>query len=74
MARTDQWGYEGERNKELSVHRCSDEELGMTENKQNSLFYPLQENYLAQLQWNSRKLFCIDEQIHINGDFNTDRA
>ena len=28
------------------------------------------------MQWNKRKLFCIDEdeQFHINGDFNSDRA
>ena len=42
LARTDGWGYEGERNKELSVHRCSEEELGLTEDKSNSRFYPLQ--------------------------------
>ena len=41
LARIDRWGYEGERNIELPVHRCSDEELGLNENKQNSRFYPL---------------------------------
>ena len=74
LARTDGWGYEGERNKELSVHRCSEEELGLTEDKSNSRFYPLQKNFVSQLQWNSRKMFCIDDEVHLNGDFNTDRA
>ena len=47
LARTDQWGYEGERNIELPAHRCSDEELGLTQNKQNSRFYPHQKNYVS---------------------------
>ena len=41
LARLDRWGYEGWRNRELRVHRCTDEELGLTEDKQNARFYPL---------------------------------
>ena len=76
LARLDRWGYEGWRNRELRVHRCTDEELGLTEDKQNARFYPLQDNFLFRIRWNKRKLFCIDEdeEVHINGDFNSDRA
>ena len=41
LARLDRWGYEGLRRRELRVHRCTDEELGLTEDKQNARFYPL---------------------------------
>ena len=41
LARIDRWGYEENRNRELSVHRCTDEELGLTKNKENARFYPL---------------------------------
>ena len=56
------------------MHRCSDEELGLTEDKQNSRFYPVQVNSLNLLQVNYRKFFCMDEDVYLNGDFNTDRA
>ena len=41
VARLDRWGYEGWRRKELRAHRCTDEELGLTEDLQNARFYPL---------------------------------
>ena len=58
------------------MHRCTDEELGLTEDKDKARFYPLQNNFLSRIRWNKRKLFCIDEdeEVHLNGDFNSDRA
>ena len=75
VGRIDRWGYEGQRNRELRVHRCTDEELGLTENKENAIFYPLQESMEVRIHWYARKLFCIDEdeEFHINGDFYSDR-
>ena len=29
FARTDQWGFDEERNTEIAIHKCSDEELGL---------------------------------------------
>ena len=86
VARTDGWG-KGvagkDRNREIPIHRCSNEELGITtrndklvldENRQDSRFYPVLKNSLELLKYGTGKLFCMDEDVQINGDFNTDNA
>ena len=86
VARTDGWGqaYKGkDRNREIPIHRCSNEELGittsgdklvLTEDRQDSRFYPVLEINLELLKYGTGKLFCMDEDVPINGDFNTDNA
>ena len=83
VARTDGWGqaYKGkDRNREIPIHRCSNEELGittsgdklvLTEDRQDSRFYPVLEINLELLKYGTGKLFCMDEDVPINGDFNT---
>ena len=56
-----QWGHEGQnRTTELQIHYCSDEELGLSGDKEKSLFYPIFENNYAHVNFYKRKMYCID--------------
>ena len=56
------------------MHYCSDEELGLSDNKEQSRFYPIFENNYGHVSFYKRKLYCIDEKMELQGDYNSDRA
>ena len=59
----------------IKTHKCSPEELGLTEDRIGARFMPINENYANDLKKYSGKLICLDiEQMYINGYFNSDVA
>ena len=60
---------------EIPVHPCSEEELGLGEYKEDkSKFYPLHENSYNDTLFYSKKLFCFDNKVAIQGDYNSAKA
>ena len=72
-ARYDSWGY-GWRNKNLDTHQCSDEELGLTKDTENSRFFPVHPNYQNDFEFRKKKYQCFDEDIKLKGDYNSERT
>ena len=72
-ARYDSWGY-GKRNEKLQTHPCTEEELGLAEDKEKSRFYPIHPNFKKDFENQKQKLMCFDDPIKINGDYNSEKA
>ena len=59
----------------LKFHRCTPEELGVVEGKEDeSSFYPIHANSFGDVKYYAKKFFCFDDDIEIQGDYNSARA
>ena len=60
---------------EFETHTCSKEELGLVVGQEDkSEFYPIHTNSRKDTAFYHKKLKCIDENIHIQGDYNSEKA
>ena len=75
LARYDTWGLGHEnRYQNIPIHSCTDQELGLLENKEGSRFFEIYQNNKRDIQVYKRKLYCIDEELKLQGDYNSERA
>ena len=70
-ARLWRWDENGFEFVPLPTHNCSDEEMGLTDDKQKSVFYPVFEPNKKQIQTYSPNLWCIDDEFELYGDYNS---
>ena len=60
---------------EIPVHRCTEEEIGIGEHdKDKSKFYTLHENSYKDTAFYAKKLYCFDNEVEIQGDYNSEKA
>ena len=65
-ARFHQWGHGNSTEyTELPAHYCTDEELGLTNDRKDSRFFEIYENSLKDLNDYKRKMYCIDEKLYL---------
>ena len=59
----------------LPTHPCSAGELGLGDNKDESLFFPIKPSSVEELEYMLGKMLCIDKkEMFMYGDFNADNA
>ena len=73
LARYYTWGL-GDSYQDIETHVCSDEELGLLEDKESSRFFEIYPNNLKDVQTYKKKLYCTDEKLKLQGDYNSERA
>ena len=59
----------------LDTHRCTREELGLTNDTSNAVFMPFRETQKEFMDFYYSKLLCLSkEDMYINGEFNSKTA
>ena len=64
----------------MGLHRCSPSELHLEEeiedgeSAQTSRFFPIHPNSLKDVTLYQKKLWCLDEDVVLQGDYNSDKA
>ena len=59
----------------LDTAVCTPEQLGLTEDKSGQEFHPMHQNAKKYVGYYQKKFLCAKkEEMHINGDFNSDEA
>ena len=74
LARYDTWGLGPERFQNIPIHNCTDQELGLLDNKEDSRFFEIYENNKHDVQTYKKKLYCMDEKLKLQGDYNSERT
>ena len=72
------WGLEDSHayaSTKIPLRHCSPEELGIVEGEEDkSAFYPPHKNSIRTLKYYHKKFMCVDENIRLQGDYNSDIA
>ena len=56
----------------LDTHRCTKEELGLTNDTSNAVFMPFIEKQKAHAEFYYKKLLCVDkDDMYIHGEFDS---
>ena len=56
---------------DLDIRRCTEAELGLTENDEASLFFPIFPAHVSQVETYKKQLMCIDTPYAIKGDYSS---
>ena len=57
----------------MPIHRCTPEELGFGD-PEKSTFFPTHKNAIRTLDYYHKKFMCIDSDLQLQGDYNSDKA
>ena len=56
---------------ELPIRHCTEAELGLTEDDEASLFFPIFSSHVSQVETYKKQLMCIDTPYAIKGDYSS---
>ena len=56
---------------DLQIRHCTEAELGLTEDDEASLFFPIFSSHFSQVEAYKNKLMCIETPYSIKGDYNS---
>ena len=83
IAKTVSWGFndtQGIARDKIGLHRCSQRELHLEEESEDaesaatSRFFPIHQNSLKDVKLYQKKLWCLDQDVVLQGDYNSDKA
>ena len=56
---------------ELQIRQCTGAELGLVEDDESSLFFPIYSSHFSYVETYKKQLMCIDSPYAIRGDYSS---